>query len=63
MIDQLDQICGAQAGRVSLGPDDPDGYMQYLAPTQEGWFRGDREYTCLVVASGEDRFVGSAVSP
>jgi len=63
IIETLDQVCGAQAYRVTLGPNDPDGYMQYLLPTEEGWGLGNRKYTCLVVAQGEDRFVGSAVSP
>ncbi len=63
LMSTVDAACTAQATRVTLGADDPDGYLQYLAPTQEGWSNGDRGYTCLVTASGEDRFVGSVVAP
>jgi len=59
----VDQACTAQANRVVLGADDPDGYLQYLFPTEETWNAGDQGYTCLVTASGEARFVGSVVAP
>ena len=63
LASRVDDECAARSDLVVLAQGDPDGYLQTLVPTRDGWRMGDREFTCLVVTDGQGAFSHSVVAP
>jgi hypothetical protein len=63
VISRVDDACSAETDRVWLEPSDPMAYLNFLFPSRDMWFEGDRRYTCFVTTAGDDRFVGSVLAP